>query len=203
MKADDIIEIIDKLPEYIKYIYPGYLTIYTYYFMRGKTLQDNRQTFIKSIMLSYIYVTLTAFMPVESVIWANIGYIVLAIAIAYIGYRLTRCERVAKLFKALKIYTTFFENDVEALAGFDNGAWLIVYLKSSNIAVEGSLGLKELEDGKDKFITLDAYSKYAINEDGSLAETPFCCYENNYDEQCVIKYDDIQRIEKRATEIKN
>ena len=44
MRADDIMEIIDKLPEYIKYIYPGYLTIYTYYFMRGKTLQDNRQT---------------------------------------------------------------------------------------------------------------------------------------------------------------
>lgn len=41
MSADDILKIIAALPEYIKYIYPGYLSIYLYLFFRGKTLKDN------------------------------------------------------------------------------------------------------------------------------------------------------------------
>lgn len=201
MGPAEIKEIINMLPEYIQYVYPGYITIYSYYFLRGKTLHDSKQTLLKSIMLSYIYITLTAEIPVNSEMWANIGYISLAVAIAYFAYLITRAQWIATLFRKLKITTTFFDNDVEALAGFDNGAWLVVYLKSSKIAVEGSLGLKELEDGKEKFITLDAYSKYTVNDDGTLAEPPFCSNEGKYDEQCVIRYDDIQRIEKRATEI--
>ena len=199
MGPGEIKEIIEMLPEYIQYIYPGYITIYTYYFLRGKTLHDNKQTILKSIMLSYVYKTLTAFIPVDSVILANIGYILLSVAIAYFAYLITRAQWIVILFRKLKITTTFFDNDVEALAGWDNSAWLIVYSKSSNIAIEGSLGYKELEEGKDRYITLDAYTKYSVNEDGTLSQPPICCYEDRYEEQCVIKYDDIKMIEKRAT----
>ena len=198
MTSADIIEIINVLPEYILYFYPGYITIYSYYFLRGKTLCDNRETLIKSIMISYIYVTLTAFIPIENMILANIGYILLAIAVAYICYMITSSDWIYSIFKILKIKTTYYENEVEALAGCQNGAWLIVYVKSSNIAIEGSLGFKELEEGKDRYITLDAYSKYSVNEDSTLS-SPICNYSDNYEEKCVIKYDDIKRIEKRAT----
>lgn len=199
MGPGELKEIIEMLPEYIQYIYPGYITIYTYYFLRGKTLHDNKQTFLKSIMLSYIYKTLTAFIPVDSVIWANIGYIVLSVVVAYGGYWITTSQWIYSVFDFFNIKTTYFENEVEALAGCDNSAWLIVYTKSSNIAIEGSLGYKELEEGKDRYITLDAYTKYSVNDDGTLSKPPICCYEGQYDEQCVIKYDDIKMIEKRPT----
>ncbi len=95
--------------------------------------------------------------------------------------------------------TSDFQFSGSAISSHKN-IQLIVYVKSSNIAIEGSLGYKELEEDKDRYITLDAYSKYTVNEDGTLCEPPLCCYNGNYDEQCVIKYEDIQRIEKRATE---
>lgn len=58
MSADDILKIIAALPEYIKYIYPGYLSIYLYLFFRGKTLKDNNYIIVKAIAISYIYVWL-------------------------------------------------------------------------------------------------------------------------------------------------
>lgn len=198
MTAADIIEIINVLPEYILYFYPGYITIYSYYFLRGKTLCDNRETLIKSIMISYIYVTLTAFIPIKNVILANIGYILLSIAVAYICYMVTSSDWIYSIFEILKIKTTYYENEIEALAGCQNGAWLIVYIKSSNVAIEGSLGFKELEEGKERYITLDAYSKYSVNDDGTLSRQ-ISDYSGKYEEKCVIKYDDIMRIEKRAT----
>lgn len=199
MTPADIIEVIFALPEYILYIYPGYITIYVYYFLRGKTLCDSKQILVKSIMISYIYVTLTAFIPIRNAVLANIGYILLSLFISYICYRATSSNRIYSIFKFFKINTTYYTNEVEALAGCNNGAWLIVYTKSSNIAFEGSLGFKEMEEGKERYITLDAYSKYSVNNDGTLSHPPICDYSDNYEEQCVIKYDDIKRIEKRAT----
>lgn len=198
MSADDIIKIINSIPEYIIYIYPGYITIYLYYFFRGKTLKDTKQILLKSILLSYIYITITDFIPVSNVFWITLGYLALSTTIAYVGYRITISNLILRIFDFIKIHTTFYENDIESLAGIENSAWLIVYLKDEPVAYEGSLGNKELEDSKNKFITLEGYTKHKINTDGSLGEI-ICSYEGNYKEQCVIKYDEIRCIEKRDT----
>ncbi len=200
MNADDIIKIINAIPDYIIYIYPGYITIYTYYFFRGKTLQENKQILPKSILISYIYISITDFIPVKNIFWATIGYVVLSLLVAYGCYLFTKSDWALKIFKFLKIETTYYENEIEALAGIKNSAWLIVYLKNDNIAVEGSLGYKELEKGYERYITLESYSKYIVRADGTLdLDNPLCCYEGNYKEKCVIKYDEIKYIEKRDT----
>lgn len=55
MSADEILKVIQEIPNYITYIYPGYLTIYAYLFFKGKTLKDSNYIFIKSIAISYVY----------------------------------------------------------------------------------------------------------------------------------------------------
>ncbi len=125
MSPAEIIEIINIIPRYIIYIYPGYITIYSYYFFRGKTLHDNKQVMFKSVILSYIYITLTAFVPVTNAFFANVGYIILSIVIAYFAYRATTAKLIYDIFDFFKINTTFYESEVEALAGCENGAWLI------------------------------------------------------------------------------
>lgn len=199
MNAEDIIKIINSIPEYILYIYPGYITIYTYYFLRGKTLKDNAQVLLKSISISYIYISLTSSIPITNIILATMGYVLLSLTVAYSCFRITKSSLILKIFDFLKIETTYYENDIESLAGIENSAWLIVYLKDTNIAIEGSLGYKELEEDKERYITLESYTKYSINDDGSLKEPALCSYEGNYKEKCVIKYDEIKYIEKRDT----
>ena len=58
MNVEDILFIIDAIPSYIKYIYPGYLSMYIYWFLRGKTLKDNNYVIIKSIAISYVYISI-------------------------------------------------------------------------------------------------------------------------------------------------
>lgn len=77
--------------------------------------------------------------------------------------------------------------------------YIIVYLKDENIAVEGSLGYKELEEGKDRYIMLDAYTKYSVGKDNKLSDIPIISYEGNYKESISIRYENIRHIEKRDT----
>lgn len=200
MTAEDVIKIIQYIPEYITYIYPGYITIYVYYFLRAKKIKDNAQTLLKSILISYIYITLSAGIPCRSVFWANVGYIVLALLIAFISYRITKSNIILKIYNKIGIQTTYYENPIEALAGPQNSAWLIVYLKDDDIAIEGSLGHKELEEGAERYITLEGYTKYSVKQDGTFLHPPICTYVNNLNEKCVIKYDEIKYVEKCDTD---
>lgn len=199
MNVDEIIKLINYLPNIIIYFYPGYITIYAYYFFRAKTLKDSKIILFKALFISYIYISICSFIPIYNIILVNIGYVCLSVLVAYISYRIVSSERIIQIFKFCKIYTTFFDNEVEALAGAQNVAWLIVYLKDENIAVEGSLGYKELEEGKDRYIMLDAYTKYSVGKDNKLSDIPIISYEGNYKESISIRYENIRHIEKRDT----
>lgn len=208
MNADDILKIIRAIPEYIVYVYPGYLTVYIYFFLRGKTLKDNNYIFLKAIAISYIHIAIIdwlkdivdmSFLPVSQLLRENIFLILLAGIFAYIGYMITISKSVQKVLRCLNIRTTFHENEIEVLADFNKGAWLCIYLKDDDVVYEGSLGYKELEDEKRQYICLNAYYKYFLDNDGKPREPYAEDHEGNYNETVLIFYDSIKRIEKRDT----
>jgi len=206
LSAEDILTIIKALPEYIVYIYPGYLSVYMYYFFRGKTLKDNNYIIIKAMAISYIYIAIIewvklldwSFLCLPDTLKQNGALVLLAILISYLAYRASLSERVHCLLKLLGISTTFHDNEIEVLADFNKGAWLCVYLKDDNVVYEGSLGYKELEEDKRKYICLNSYYKYFLNNKGKPEEPYIEDYENNPEETVLIFYDSIKRIEKRA-----
>lgn len=157
MKVDDILKIIESIPEYITYIYPGYLSIYCYFFLRGKTLKETNAIVVKALAISYIYIIFLDALKIESTIVKNMIYISVAIVCPYIVYRVARSKFIIAIFEFLKINTTFYDNEMETLAEFDRGAWVVVYLKNDDIVYEGALGLKELEEEKRQYISLNKY----------------------------------------------
>lgn len=199
MSADDVLKIIDAIPEYITYIYPGYLTVYAYYFLRGKTLKETKPALLKSIALSYVYIAMVDATALKNILLKNVFYICIALMIAYIAFQIAKSHGILELFDYLKINTTFYDNEMETLAEFDKGAWLIVYLKEERVVYEGSLGLKELEDGKRKYITLNKYKKYFISEEGAPKKPYIKDFTRNEKEIAMIFYDTIKRVEKRDT----
>lgn len=213
MSADDILKIIQGIPEYIKYIYPGYLTVYAYYFLRGKTLKDSNYILIKVIAISYLYIILIEwlgdiswisvvvnriFSKASYEIKLNVGLLLVSIIFAYVAYRLAVSKRLNWILGKLKINTTFYDNEMEVLADFDKGAWLCVYLKDDKVVYEGSLGYKELEEDRRKYICLNAYYKYFLNKNGKPKEPYIEDHENEQEETVLIFYDSIKRIEKRV-----
>lgn len=213
MSADEILKIIREIPEYIKYIYPGYLTVYIYHFLRGKTLKDNNYNLVKAIAISYLYIVLIEglgsvacistfvnylFYNASYEIKLNAGLLFLSVVFAYVIYRCVTSEDVELVLSMLAINTTFYDNEIEALADFDKGAWLCVYLKDDEVVYEGSLGYKELEDDRRKYICLNAYYKYYLDENGKPKEPYIEDHENKPNETVMIFYDSIKRIEKRG-----
>lgn len=214
MNAEDVLKIVDALPEYIKYIYPGYLSMYVYLFFRGKTIKDNNYIFVKAVAISYIYLWLiewlknvkllnmivnACFFDAPYELKQNMCLIILAILSAFIFYRLALSKTTMKVLDTVGIHTTFYDNEIEVLADFNNGAWLCVYLKDDNVVYEGSLGFKELEETRRKYICLNSYYKYTLGESGKPEEPYICDYGDNPNETVMIFYDSIKRIEKRDT----
>ncbi|WP_277407859.1 hypothetical protein [Lacrimispora xylanisolvens] len=91
MTAKDISEIIAGIPYYITYIYPGYLTMYMYFFLRGKTLKDTNYIFIKVIGISYVYLGILEWIKKVDFTWLplpiqlkqDIALIVISLLVAY------------------------------------------------------------------------------------------------------------------------
>ena len=199
MAADDVIKIIDSIPQYIRYVYPGYVAMYIFSFLRGNTLLETKAVIVKAIAISYIFTVISSVFSLTTEIGEDAVLIVMAVAFPYAAYRIGKSQWVKEWFKRLKINTTLWENEMESLAGDDNKAWLVVYLKDDIVVYEGSLGDKELEAGRRQFITLEAYYKYYVDEDGKPKEPYIEDHEGNYEEKVVIFYDNIKRIEKRDT----
>ncbi|MCC8025646.1 MAG: hypothetical protein LIP16_10150 [Clostridium sp.] len=197
MNADDILKIIKSVPEYITFIYPGYLTIYVYYFLRGKTLRDNNAIILKSIAISYIYITAIEIFGMNSEIARNVLLILMALLFSFCAYKLIKSSAVNRAFKQLGIITTFYDNEIETLSDFDKGAWLCIYLNDDNVVYEGTLGYKELEAEQRQYISLDGYRKYFIGDDGTPKEPYIADYSGCLNETVVIFYSSIKRIERR------
>lgn len=198
MTADDILKIFDAIPNYIIYIYPGYIAQYVYFYLKGKNLPDTKITFIKSVGFSYLIITIAKLkVNFENGhgILENIAYILLASLGAWFF-----CEIMKKLDKWNEKSgkgAFFYDNEFDALSQYDKGAWIAVYLNNDDIVYEGKLALKSIDKNSDgrNYITLKEYEKYKVKA-GSKYMIEDYSESKDYDAEVVIYYADIKRVEK-------
>lgn len=212
MKAEDIIKIIDYLPQYIQYIYPGYITIYLYLFFRGKSIKDTKAIILKSIGISYICVLLAESLvkplfnslllyffnnkniSINGGLPTNICLVFIALLCAYIPYRVVKYEKTEICLKKLKITTTFSDDEI-ALFEKEAGIWASVYLKDKNLMYEGSLVYKQMDPEHKCFICLSGYTEYLL--DDKYEKTKLTSNRNNNNEYIIIYFNEIERIKFR------
>lgn len=186
--------------------------MYTYLFLRGKTIKDNSYIIMKSIAISYIYLWVLEWIKdieclnnIEDIIFKSVPYelkqsiclVILGIVFPYVFYRIITLKKTQTFLSKLKIQTTFYDNEIEMLAEFNEGAWLCVYLNNDEVVYEGSLGNKELDDDKRKYICLNSYYKYLLDEEGKPKDPYIEDHEKEPEETVMIFYDSVKRIEKR------
>lgn len=203
MSANDIINIIDEIPQYIKFIYPGYITLYVYSFLRANHVSDTPSTIFKSLALSYIYTLIIGKINPPSDLYENFLLIIISVLVAYFSYLITRSEHIKNILQTLEIETSFCGNEIEALESVNAGTWLVVYLNNDNVVYEGWLHNKELEEGKRQYISLRGFRKYMLKDDGKPNNPYIEEHDDELNEEVIIFYNDIKRIEKRDTNDKN
>lgn len=211
MSPDNIIKVIDELPKYICYIYPGYITMYLYYYFHSLTLEDTTGKLLKSIAISYLYVVFLKWLlgvinlipfigvkdDVKGVVF-NIFLVLLSVAIPCsinLFEKSSKFEnKIIAIRKALKVDTSFAKNEIEVIQKkYNDFIWIYVYMKDSNIMYEGSLTEKELENGRTKFFCLSKYRKYLLQEDGEKKKLKD--YSDDEKEKVLIYFDRISHFE--------
>ena len=211
MSADDVIKIIDGIPKYICYIYPGYITMYLYYYFHSLTLEDTTGKLLKSIAISYFYVVIIKWMfglvnripfiniidDVNGVLF-NIFLIIFSIAVPCIVNLLEKSKKfddeAKKIKSVLKINTSFAKNEIEVIQKkYNDTIWIYVYMKDSNLMYEGSLTEKELEDCRTKFFCLSKYRKYLLQKDGRKKKLKD--YSDDEKEKVLIYFEQISHFE--------
>lgn len=211
MSADDIIKIINQLPEYIKLLYPGYITIYLYYFFRAITVRENKTVIFKALILSYIYNIIIDDLCDVFFIQGNLNYevaynlllILVSIIVSYVSYRIVKSKYTIDILQWFKVYTTFSTNEIEELQNQSkNGTWMVVFLRDSKIVYEGYLINKEMEPDKRQYITLSNYRKYIIDNSGRPVEPYIEDHSDNENEKALIFYELVTNCEIRDTQIK-
>lgn len=197
MSADEILKILDSLTKYVVYFYPGYITIYVFYFLKAYTLDDRKEIIPKTIALSFFYKLFLDKIPMTSQLTYHCLMLTLSIVIPYLCYQIQQSEEFANLLNFLNIDTRFEDNELDLLDKGEFAPWLIVYLKDDNVIYAGFLGERELEVKKRKFITLKKYRKYYIENH----QKPKILLEkhDDDDEIVIIYYESIKRIEKMKT----
>ena len=195
---EQLIAVIDALPEYLKYVYPGYISIYLYMFFKAKTVSETKGILLKSVVISYLYVTAIDQLSIDSQLYENFWLILISVIFAYIAYLFTKSDYTRVVLDAMNIQTAFYENEMDALLGDDSGAWLCVYIKDENLVYEGWLHYDEMEASR-KYISLTNYRKYMLDEDGFPQKQYIEEHDNDHEEEVLIFWDEIKRIEKRKT----
>lgn len=196
MTANEVIAIIEAIPQYIKFFYPGYITIYIYTFLRAEHVSDTTPTILKSLTLSYVYCVIVDALNMSTEIKFNAMLILISVVAALLMYSIVKSKKVKSFFSFFKINTAFYNNEIEGIRN-EEGTWLVIYLKDEDIIYEGWLHLNELEEGKKQYISLTNYRKFKSDENGK--STYIEDHDSEDKEEVVIYYEDIKRIEKRDT----
>ena len=209
MSSEDIIKLIDVLPSYLCYIYPGYISMFLFYYFRALTLSDTKAKIIKSIVISYLYIVIAKNIAIPLLnkllcndinnafdsFWFNVILIILSVFVPYIIYMcFFKNSFMEQIIKKIGIETTLDRNEIDMLQRkYRDGLWIYVYLKNGNVMYEGSLAEKELENGCTKFFCLSKYRKYLIKENGKVKVLT----DNSGDskEKVLIYFDQISHFE--------
>lgn len=161
-------ELLEIIKQYIVYVYPGFITLVVYRFAMFKSVEENKNTFIKSIIISYLYTLPFQFggkNPIEFGFLSHFIIILLAVALP-IGWNMAiRRNKLKKIIRFLGIKTEFYDNLMDIMFYKEGGCvWVRAYMDDRKIMYEGSLRHYESDINREQQIILSGYRLYNYNK---------------------------------------
>lgn len=180
---------IELATTYFRYVYPGYITIYIYLFIRGISSKDTNAILLKSIVISYIYNTVIYyFANKRDIKWIDFILLSVSVLVAFVVEHIIKSDYLRVILDIYGISTKTALNELDSVIGEDADGYCIIELKNG-IIFEGFLQAYEADiEVKNRFISLCAYKKSINREciyDGSL----------NQDRNVIIYLSDVISIE--------
>lgn len=192
----DILTLIDVLPDYIVLFCPGYITIYLYFFFSGKRINDTQWLLAKAVCMSYIYINIIqGDVQVKCLTIPRI-YILLGVGacVGIIAAKIHDSHLYSLILTAIKPDRNYGHSEFDIICSKDESAWIHVYLKDNSVIYEGSITAEELEADVRQYIILSGYRKYIISSKNKKKYLEDNSEDN--EKKVIIYYDEIRLIEK-------
>lgn len=202
MTADEIMKIIDIIPNLIIYFLPGFLFFRIIQYQISYKYTEKKSEYICYIVISSIFIKLGEYLSIkvngEVDIYSNefcFGLIIFSIFFGYLVGLFLNSEVSRSLLNTMKIYRTNGPNIFAEIKDVEFGTQVCVYLNSVPIVYNGALRQIEYADSYDEtFILLSNYITYHYTKDCNVCEEVF--QEKKEDHKWVaLRVKDISRIE--------
>lgn len=166
---DGIKELLEIIKQYIVYVYPGFITVVFYRFAMSKSVEENKNTFIKSIIISYLYTIpishFSGITPSEFTMCQHVLLLGVSVLIPLAWNRIIRWEGFRKIIRGIGIKTEIYDNLMDIMFYKENGkVWVRAYLDEQKVMYEGSLRHYESDIKREQQIFLSGYREIHYNE---------------------------------------
>lgn len=197
--SEGIQELLEVLKQYIIYVYPGFITLVIYRFAMLKNIEENKNTFIKSIIISYLYTIpfqINKINPIDFEFKHHILIIIFAVLIPLIWNLIIRSDTFKKVIRFFKIKTEIYDNTMDIMFYKENGiVWVRAYMDEQKIMYEGSLRHYESDTNKEQQIILSGYRFYNYNTITQKYDLLVYDYSTNQKEWVRLLEKNITRME--------
>lgn len=197
---DGIKELLEIIEQYIVYVYPGFITIVLYRFAIFKSVEENKNTFIKSIIISYLYTLPISYFseiaPSEFTMCQHVLLLVMSVLVPLVWNKIIHSKNFKEIIRRIGIKTEIYDNLMDIMFYKENGmAWVRVYLDEQKVMYEGSLRHYESDINRKQQIILSGYREYHYNEATHKYDEEIYNYESDRRQWIRILEENITRME--------
>lgn len=195
---NNIKQFIELIPTLIVYIIPGYIVLWINCFIRSKKAEKDSHIILKSIVLSYIIISIEKYICYSNNATVDIyspEFITATIATsALLGYFITIITLkpwFSEVLISFGVSKTLHPNVWSRISDLKNGLWVRVYIPSDNVIYNGQLrNYDEPEENQEQFILLSNYYSVSYSENTDIEN-----YQNDGSKWVAIKIKDVTRVE--------
>ena len=167
MSLSTVFNSILALTLYFDYLVPGFISLFFFSFLRGKSFDESKKTLIKSVAVSYIYLSIYSFIFSREVFeFGVIDHIILiaaAFALPFILSKILKFKWFRLFMDKLGIDTELRDDILSVIKEKDTdgkGIVMKAYLDKYGLMYEGFLREHESDPEKPGFICLSGYRRY-------------------------------------------
>lgn len=197
---DGIKELLKIIEQYIVYVYPGFITIVLYRFAVFKSVEENKNTFIKSIIISYLYAIPVGYFsgiePPDFEMCQHVVLLVISVIVPLAWNQIIHLGIYKKIIQKIGIKTEIYDNLMDIMFYKENGkVWVRVYMDEQNLMYEGSLRHYESDINRKQQVILSGYREYHYNKATHKYDEMFYNYETDEKQWIRILEENITRME--------
>ena len=184
--SNEFVDIILFLARHFYYIYPGFITIVWYGFLKSRDFKESKEIIVKCMIISFVYVhfvlpliDMSLFAATNSIFKTSfktdenkdLVLLVISVIFPYLWWRIQDSKPCRKILDILNIPTSIYDNPFDFAFSKEPHVWVSAYMDDKGIMYEGYLRHYVSDLDKMQYIMISNYKRHDIAAETEDDET--------------------------------